>query len=239
MRLRLICCEIFYREICAVVSSSPNTIDIDFMPKGLHDIGTTRMRDRLQEALDRVEESRYDAVVFGYGLCNNGIVGLSAKSIPLVFPRAHDCITLFFGNTERYLEYFNGNPGTYFKTTGWIERGEDIGQLQQLSITHQIGMDKSYEELVARYGEDNARYLQDQLCNYLRNYRQLTFIAMGVGPEERLEQAVRDDAAARGWRFDRVQGDISMLQRLVDGRWDETEFHVVQPGQRVMAEIVR
>ncbi len=104
MRLKLIGCEIFYREICAVVSRSPNLVDIEFMLKGLHDIGCAGMLERLQGALDRVDERKYEAVIFAYGLCNNGIVGLTARSIPLVIPRAHDCITLFFGSSTRYME---------------------------------------------------------------------------------------------------------------------------------------
>ncbi len=235
MRLKLIGCEIFYREICAAVSRSPHTVDVEFLPKGLHDIGCEGMLERLRTALGRMDERQYAAVLFAYGLCNNGIAGLRAKSIPLVFPRAHDCITLFFGSSERYLEYFNSNPGTYFKTTGWIERGVDAGELRQLSITHRIGMDRGYEELVAKYGEDNARYLYDQLCNYVRNYAQFTFIEMGVEPDGSFERSVREEAAARGWKFDKVQGDMSMIQRLVEGNWNDREFLIVQPGQVVVA----
>ena len=51
--------------------------------------------------------------------------------------------------------------GTYFKTTGWIERDEVAEELKQLSIPNQMGMDMSYEELVEKYGEDNARFLWD------------------------------------------------------------------------------
>jgi hypothetical protein len=230
MQLKLISCEIFYREFSAAVAVSPNQVDIEFLPKGLHDIGAAPMAARMQEAIDRVPKDRYDAVLLGYGLCNNGLVGVAARSLPLVLPRAHDCITLFFGSRRRYDEYFEKNPGTYYKTTGWIERGQDAGELQQISIGHKTGMDLSFEELVARYGEDNARFLQDQLCNLTRNYVQLTYIEMGVGPPGVHEAETRAEAAKRDWKFDRIDGDMRLLRRLVDGPWDAEDFLIVPPG---------
>jgi hypothetical protein len=56
-----------------------------------------------------------------YGLCSGGIAGLSASTIPMIVPRAHDCITLFLGSRQRYQDYFFENGGTYFMTTGWFE----------------------------------------------------------------------------------------------------------------------
>lgn len=237
MRLKLISCEIFFREMCAAASRSPNQVDIEFLPKGLHDIGSTGMLAHVAEAVGRVDTSRYDAIALGYGLCNNGIAGLIAPAIPLVIPRAHDCITLFFGSRDRYMEYFNSRPGTYFMTTGWIERGKDAGELRQMSIYHQAGMDMSYDELLAKYGEDNAKYLWETLGDTLRNYKQLTFIEMGVEPDDRFEQQTRVQAVQRGWAYEKVVGDMGLIRQLLDGPWDDGNFLVVQPGQHVVARL--
>ena len=125
-------------------------------------------------------------MLFGYALCSNGLVGLTARNIPVVVPRAHDCITLFLGSKERYMDYFQSHTGVYFKTSGWIERGEDIDIDQ--SIQQQTGMMQSYEELVAKYGEDNAKFLYEQLGDRTHNYSGMTFIEMGIEPDDRFER---------------------------------------------------
>ncbi|HZU27462.1 MAG TPA: hypothetical protein VFA04_18180, partial [Bryobacteraceae bacterium] len=62
MRLKLISCEVLLREMCAVVARSPHQIDPEFLPKGLHDLAGTRMRDRIQDRIDATESGRYDAI---------------------------------------------------------------------------------------------------------------------------------------------------------------------------------
>jgi hypothetical protein len=162
MRLKLISCEVLLREMCDAVARAPHQVDLEFLPKGLHDLGSAEMRQQLQEVVDRTDPALYSVILLGYGLCGNGLAGLRARSIPLILPRAHDCIALLFGSRHRYQQYFEQNPGTYFRSTGWLERGQSLVQLAQ----QRTGIGSKLEELVAKYGEDNGRYLYDELYRY-------------------------------------------------------------------------
>jgi hypothetical protein len=234
VRLKIIACEIFFREVSAIAARSPHTVDVEWLPMGLHDLGGGPMRARLQQAIDATASPPYDTVVLAYGLCNNGLIGLTSRVLPLVVPRAHDCITAFLGSRGRYAAYFDAHPGTYFRTSGWIERGGC--EHGQFGLPTQVGgASLDYEKLVAQYGEDNARYLLEELGDLTRHYRRLAFIRMGVEPGDGLETQARREAAQRGWEYERLEGDLGLLERLINGPWDAEELLLVPPGGRVAA----
>ena len=121
MKLRVIACDVLYREVCQACAETKHATDVVFVPFGLHS-SPTQLRERLQQEIDAADSQDYDALVLAYGLCSRGTAELEARSKKLVLPKAHDCITLLLGSRERYDEEFTGNPGTYYYSAGWVER---------------------------------------------------------------------------------------------------------------------
>jgi hypothetical protein len=230
MRVSVIACEILFRELCRAAAESPLVIDLQFIRKGLHD-DPDALRLTLQERIDALDLSDRSAVVLGYGLCSNGTAGLKAREVPLVIPRVHDCISLFLGSKERYAEFFAQRPGTYYYTSGWLERGGD-----KVPQPPQKGgglMDTAFEELVARYGEDNARFLMEFQTQWRANYSHACYVRMPLSHREEYRHEVEKIAKENGWEYMEVEGDDRLIRKLAYGEWDEQEFLVVQPGQVV------
>jgi len=231
MRIRVIACEVLCREIENAASLSPHHVDVEFLEKGLHDYGAAAMRKELQFRVDATDPVKYDAVAMGYALCGNGLHGLRAARLPLVAPRAHDCIALLMGGRQRYEEYFNANPGTFFRSTGWLERGKSLVPLAQVKI----GLGMELQKLIDKYGEDNGTYLFTELNKYQDSYHRLVYIQTGLEANARFETEAKEEADEHGWDYSTLRGDLRLIRMLVNAEWDPKDFLVVQPGQRIVA----
>ena len=229
-RIGLIACEIFFREIAYYAARGPQVIDAVFLPKGLHDLGGNKMRELIQAEIDKMQEKDYARIILGYALCNNGIVGLTGKRFSLIVPRAHDCITVFMGSRKRYQDYFFANTGTYFHTTGWLERGTPEGQY----FDSQSGPRQSLEEFIAKYGEENGRYLY-QALDPEKNYRKILYITLPLPGLPDYRDLSRKTAKEKGWQWEELVGDGLLLKQLIEGPYPEVDFLSVEPGRKIIA----
>lgn len=233
MRIKLIACEALYREFLIAAAKSPFIIDITFMPFGLHD-RPADLRSAIQKEIDESEGGNYEYVLLGYGLCSRGTAEVKARTIPLVVPRAHDCITFFLGSRARYQQEFSANPGTYYYSAGWIERKD--GEVKQGYFEENKEKERKdrYQEYIEKYGEDNAKFLIEQESQWLDHYTRAAFINTDVGNIEAYRKFTQQLAHDHDWEYQEINGDTSMIEHLTNGKWDNEDFLMVKPGQTII-----
>ena len=238
MRLKAISCQVFTRELEQLLASSQHTVDLDLVPMGLHSLGVD-MRPHLQERIDAADPLGYDAILLVYALCGRGTEGLRAGQTQLVLPRAHDCIGILMGDRHRYQAYFEDHPGVYYRSPGWSEFQTPDLKLEPAftSQKNPLGEQNTLDEFIAKYGEDNGRYLYDQFSAFRSHYSGLTYISTGIASDDARKSQARAEAAQQGWAFEEVAGSLSLLERLINGPWDAADFLVVPPGAQVRATL--
>jgi hypothetical protein len=233
MRMKLIACEVFARELQYGAAVSPHIVEIEFTEKAAHD-RSDNLRAIIQEKIDATEASevQYDAVVLGFGLCGNSTVGLRTHRLPLVIPRAHDCCTLFLGSKERFKEHFSDNPSTPFSSAGYIERGDSDDYLRESTLSQTLGTNKTYEQYVEMYGEENAKYIMDTLNppELEANSKRVVFIDVPELSHLGYAEECRKKAEEAGKEFVLIRGDIRLFLKLTAAEWDDEDFLVLEPG---------
>ena len=233
-RLKVIACPVFKPELDVLAAEARPRIEFRYLDMGLHDQPAKTLQNALQQAIDQTPADGCDAIAVAYGLCNRGLVGLQARSLPVAIPRAHDCIGMLLGGTQCYLAQLETQPGTYFQSPGWLANSLGLGQVRQQNLPFMPGVSLDRAELAARYGEDNADFLLEQLGSLARHYEQLAYIDTPVPGSKQWEEQAREIAAKRGWTFQRLRGKLDWLSRLLNAEWNEEEFLLLQPGEQVV-----
>ncbi len=216
---------------CAVVSEEirpllPEGIDFEKMDFGLHQ-SPEKLHQELQRKID--ESNEYDCIVLGYGMCGMATVGLRSGTATLVIPKADDCISVFLGSREAYLERQKNFPGSYFLTRGWID-GWQGRQIDEIAPTTDI-----MQRLAEKYGVERARriYSVYQAKEPLQNYKRMVFISTSDNPEiEEYKTKTRRRAETLKLRYEEITGTDVFLRKLVAGNWDE-QFVIVPPGRPI------
>lgn len=230
LRLKLILCKVLQKEAYLCAAQSPNIVDIVLMPQGLHntpDLLRKAVQQELQKTAD-VSEKPYDAILLGYGLCSNGIVGLQC-AVPMVAPRAHDCMTLLLGSKKRYQDYFDSHRGgVYWYSSGWLESCAMPGPERVQALL---------KEYTDKYGADNAQFLMEMEQSWMKEYQWAVYIDWQLPDSDRQKEYTRQCAQYLNWQYDCVKGSPDLLQRMMDGQWDAADFLVVPPGKTIQQDL--
>ena len=234
MVLKFVCCDVFTRIACGLVSKSPHIIDIEFVPMLAH-TEPEKLKQIIKDIIDKsINNSgrKYDAVLLGYGLCGNSVTGLSC-SVPLVIPRAHDCCTVFMGGKDKFLSAFGGLLSTRWSNTGYFERCHLIDEQYG---TGQLALYKTsaeYMGYVEQYGEDNADYIWETMHPNIETDEAIYIKIEGYEYSDAYEK-YKCDIKKAGKELKTVEGDTSLLEALIDGEWDDERFLVVPPGKKIV-----
>lgn len=218
----ILACDVLEDEVRQRVERLElNPLAVSFLEMGKHDHPDTLRKD-LQAEVDSLEAAGCRRIIFVYGLCSNSILGVSTDKAEMIFPRAHDCITLFLGSKERYAEIQKKDPGTYWFSPGWC-RGRRVP-----GADHMKRMEEQFRE---KFDEDEVEYLMEMEQMKYAHYSVAAYTDLGDGEIERSKADTRAAAELFNMEFREYSGDDSLLNQLLTGPWDEERFLVVPPGR--------
>ena len=233
MRIHIIACRILTRELNWLAAQSEHQVDITWVGRGLHNTPEAlrrRLYDEVENLYAQLEsgelEYKPDYIVLGYGLCSNGVVGVRCRDIPIVVPRTDDCIALFMGSQERYFKEFSESGGAFWLNSGWLERSLNLFDTEDLQR-------RRWLEYAEKFGEENADYLLEVESSWMSNYSTLGYIHSAVHDAPADLERAQQEAQARGWKLREVNDDLRLLRMMVDGTWNEEEFLILKPGERI------
>lgn len=210
----IIACRVMQPELEAVRGEARD-VDIRYLDQSLHRV-PQKMPPLLQAEIDRAANIAQQ-IVLGYGLCSNGIVGITARKQGLIVPRCHDCISFFLGSPAAYLNLFQMHPGTYFLTPGWVaEKKDPLGIVE--------------DDYTPRLGRETAVWVMEE---ELKHYTHICLINTGVGDIDALRKRALQNARFFKKQFEEIQGSLAYFERLVRGPYEKELFFNLLPNQEV------
>lgn len=192
-----------------------SNIKIRYLDQGLHRY-PHKMPSLVQDQIDQVA-AWADEIVLGYGLCSNGIAGVTATAPGLIVPRCHDCIAFFLGSCAAYRAALKKRPGTYYLTAGWIREDQDPLGIIEKDYTPRLG------RKTAVWG----------MKEELKNYTHFVFINTGADNTGQLRQRTEENASFFNMKSEEIQGDLTFLQKLLYGPYSDEDFFFLEPGDRI------
>ena len=237
-----IVCDVMKQDLEKIVKTKKiKNLDFVFMEQYLHNTPDI-MRHKLQEEIDKIGKD-YEKIILGYGLCSNGVAGLLSDKHEIIIPKVDDCISLFLGSKERYLELFTKDPATYYLCKGWIEYGGDPYRGYLVWTGKEDSVPQEWlrgKEIYGakRYDEDTARFL---VYDMLKNYKKIILINNDDVEEVHRKYingmiSFLNEVLEREIFLEEVQGSVKFLEKMAKCDWNEKNFLRFEPGQKILQE---
>jgi hypothetical protein len=237
-----IVCDVMKGDFERIKSAKEtDNLDVVFLEQHLHDT-PDKMRQKLQETIDDIDDS-YDKIILGYGLCSNGVVGLRSEKHDIIIPKVDDCISLFLGSKEKYMEQFKKDPATYYLCKGWIEYGSDPYRGYLVNTGQEDRIPSGWIRNRERYGtrkmdEETSKFLIAQM---MRNYNRVLLID-NDDLEDVHRQYAKDMVDFLSSLLDKkvelveVKASPELLEKTFDKKWKGDDFVIIPKGKKVTQE---
>lgn len=208
MRTRLVTCETIEDEVKDALKRLGLDYSVVWLEGGLHNT-PGRLREKLQEVLDEAD-GQCDQLIFTLGYCGGGVSGLSTGDYRTVLPLADDCLSLLLGSMAA--RKAASTPPTYFLTQGWMR--------------HENNVVDSYNATVEKFGLAKADRINQLM---LSNYERFGLVDTGVYDLEQAAGKVAPLAARMNLAVETLPGELSWLERLLTGPYDDPDKFLVLP----------
>jgi hypothetical protein len=220
----IIACDVFMDELASLDPHEGKWHSITFLEMGLHD-QPDLLRKEVQAKIDGLEEDgAVETILLLYGVCGNGLIGVTSRRCNLVLPRAHDCISVLLGSPSQHQALLKENPAVYFYSPGWV-RGKRVP-----------GPDRE-AHVRAYYKErfpDDEELLDDLVEADRETFAHHNCAAyVDVTGNQEAETYCRQCASGLGWQYPRLEGNADLLKDFLAGNWEADRFLITEPGQPV------
>ena len=200
MRIGTIACDIWKREIDAVVGEDPSIVHKEYLEFALH-VDSAKLRSTVIDKVNSLQ-GKVDAVFLGYAICQSLKGVRDELKVPTVMLDADDCIGALL-SPLRYAEEKRKVTGTWFNTSGWAEMGLK-GVIKELRLDSAI--EQGYEPM----------YFVKIL---FQGYSRCLYIDTGVADPEHFLRLSQEFSDQVGLRHECTSCSLDSLSKA----WEDTK----------------
>ncbi len=209
MNYTIIACQMLCDELNMAMYETGCQYPVIWIESDYH-IDPDKLRLKLQEEIDKL--NNVDNILFAYGCCGNGLIGLRALTAKLIIPKTDDCISMVLSQPGKRYER---HKETYFLTRSWMESSKSILN--------------EYLHALKKYGEKRAKRLFELM---LKHYNYLMLIDTGAYDLASCSPEAEKLANNTNLKLIVEKGDIWFLKKLLTGPYDD-DFCIVEKDTAV------